>query len=68
MEVFLGAPGNPVSQALVMTSTDDWTVYRGIYRVPDDETETRFALTSRSGTSEGNLVDDAVLAPVEVTK
>lgn len=68
MEVFLGSPESPASQALVTTSTDDWKVYRGLYRVPDDEAVTRFALTSRTGTSEGNLVDDAVLAPLEVPK
>jgi hypothetical protein len=66
VEVFLGASDDPVSQALITTDTGEWVSYSGIYRVSDAEPVTRFALTSRTGSSQGNLVDAAVLAPIEL--
>jgi hypothetical protein len=66
IEVLLGPPESPVSQGSFTSSDQDWQEHSGIYRVGNDETVTRFSLASRSGTSEGNLVDNAVLAPIEV--
>ncbi len=68
LEVLLGPPESPVSQGSFTTSDRAWQEYSGIYRVGDDETVTRFALASRSGTTQGNLVDQAVLAPIEPTR
>lgn len=65
IEVFLGAPDRPVSQGAFTSSDRDWQQHDGLYRVASDEDVTRFALASRSGTAEGNLVDRAVLAPIE---
>ena len=68
IEVFLGAPESPASQGLFTSSDQEWQVHSGVYRVGSEETVTRFSLASRSGTSEGNLIDDAVLAPIEISK
>jgi hypothetical protein len=68
IEVFLGPPEAPASQGVFTSSTDDWQLHSGIYRLVDGEDVTRFALTSRSGTTEGNLVDAAVLAPIEIAR
>ncbi|RYZ07614.1 MAG: hypothetical protein EOO73_11600 [Myxococcales bacterium] len=65
IEVLLGPPESPRLQGALTTSTEQWREYSGLYRVGADESVTRFSLASRSGTSQGNLVDLAVLAPVE---
>lgn len=65
IEVLLGPPESPVSQGLFESSDDDWREHSGVYSVGADETVTRFSLASRTGTTEGNLVDRAVLAPIE---
>jgi hypothetical protein len=64
-ELLLGPPSAPVSQGLFESPIDVWTFYSGLYAVGADESVTRFALASRSGVSEGNLVDAVVFAPVE---
>jgi hypothetical protein len=68
IEVFLGPPESPISQGLFTSSDQDWQEHDGIYRVGNDETVTRLSLKSRSGTTQGNLVDHAVLAPIELVK
>lgn len=68
IEVFLGPRERPVSQGSFTSSDQDWQEYSGIYLVDADETVTRFSLASRSGTTQGNLVDHAVLAPIEAVK
>ncbi len=65
IEVLLGPPESPVSQGSFTSSTQDWQEHSGIYRVGDDEVVTRLSLASRTGTTQGNLVDAAVLAPIE---
>jgi hypothetical protein len=65
LELLLGPPNAPASQGSFESPNDTWTFYSGLYTVSDDEPVTRFALGSRSGTSEGNLVDAVVFAPVE---
>lgn len=65
IEILLGPPESPVSQGLFESSNADWQEHTGIYLVDSDEVVTRFSLASRSGTAEGNLVDRAVLAPIE---
>jgi len=65
MELLIGPFDTPVSQRTITDGPDAWTTSSGLYRVGDGETITRFALVSRSGVAEGNLVDAAVFAPVE---
>jgi hypothetical protein len=64
LELLLGPPDAPASQGLFESAADTWTFYSGLYLV-GDEAVTRFALASRSGITEGNLVDAIVFAPVE---
>jgi hypothetical protein len=66
IEVLLGPPDSPRSQGVFTSSDQDWREYSGIYRVGGDEAVTRFSLASRTGTTEGNLIDDAVLAPIQL--
>lgn len=68
IEVFVGPPEAPHSQGSFTSSEQDWQRHSGIYRVGSEETVTRLSLASRSGTTEGNLVDDAVLAPIELVE
>lgn len=65
LELLLGSPDAPLSQGVLESPSDTWTTYSGLYQVGVDETITRFALASRTGTSEGNLVDAVVFAPVQ---
>lgn len=65
IEILLGPPESPGSQGSYTSSDRGWQQHSGIYRVAADESVTRFAIASRSGTMEGNLVDDAVLSPIE---
>jgi hypothetical protein len=65
MELLIGPPEAPVSQRVLESPADTWTSYSGLYRVGRNESVTRFALASRSGTTEGNLVDAVTFAPVE---
>lgn len=64
-ELLLGVPDAPPSQGLIESSNQGWTSFSGLYRVGSDEPITRFALSSRTAGSEGNLVDGVVFAPVE---
>jgi hypothetical protein len=64
MEVRIGAPDSPISQGLISSPEDAWYAYSGLYRMSADEAVTRFALVSRSGVAEGNLVDQVLLAGV----
>lgn len=65
IEILLGPPESPVSRGLFESSNLEWQEHSGIYQVGTDEMVTRFSLASRTGTNEGNLVDRAVLAPIE---
>jgi hypothetical protein len=65
VELLIGPPDALVSQGVFESSNDDWTPNSGSYTVGKAEVVTRFALASRSGTSEGNFVDAVVFAPVE---
>lgn len=65
VELELGPPNAATSQGTFSSPTDAWYSYSGLYRTGPDETITRFALVSRSGTTEGNLVDSVVFAPVD---
>jgi hypothetical protein len=65
MEVRIGPPAATVSQGIFTSTNDAWYPYSGVYRVGAAETLTRFALVSRTGTLEGNLVDSIVFAPIE---
>ncbi len=65
LELLIGPPDAPTSQGVFSTDADAWHSYSGLYRVPDDAGNvTRFALASRTGLAEGNLVDAIVFAPV----
>lgn len=64
-ELLVGAPDAPASQGLIESSNEGWASFSGLYRVGLDEPITRFALSSRSAGSEGNLVDAVVFAPVQ---
>lgn len=64
LELLLGSPDAPASQGTFESPADSWSFYSGLYLV-GDESVTRFALASRSGSTEGNLVDAIVFAPVE---
>jgi hypothetical protein len=65
VEVLIGPPGATRSQSIVAAPTDEWREQRGLYRVGQRETMTRFMLASRTGTTEGNLVDAVTFAPVD---
>ncbi|HXK16323.1 MAG TPA: hypothetical protein VNG33_00865 [Polyangiaceae bacterium] len=65
VEVRIGPPDATVSQGIFSSTNDAWYAYSGVYRVGTAETLTRFALVSRTGTLEGNLVDNIVFAPVQ---
>jgi len=65
IEISLGPPGEPTSQGSFTSSERDWQEHSGIYLVGDEETVTRFAIASRTGTTQGNLIDRATLAPIE---
>jgi hypothetical protein len=64
-ELLVGAPDAPTSQGLIESSNEGWTSFSGLYRVGPSEPITRFALSSRTTGSEGNLVDAVVFAPVQ---
>jgi len=61
----VGPPDATSSQGIFTSSADYWTTYSGLYRSGPEETVTRFALVSLDGTTEGNLVDAVVFAPVD---
>ena len=65
VELLIGAPDALVSQGVFESSNDGWTLNSGFYVVGKGEPMTRFALASRSGTSEGNFIDAVEFAPVE---
>jgi hypothetical protein len=65
MELLIGPPDAPVSQGTFSSAANAWYPYSGLYRVGETETLTRFALASRTGLAEGNLVDSIVFAPVK---
>lgn len=65
IEVLLGPPERQASQGVFESSERDWQEHSGLYRVGKNETVTRFSLASRSGTAEGNLVDNGVVAPID---
>jgi hypothetical protein len=64
VELRIGSPRAEVLQGAFSSPEDAWYAYSGLYRVGSDEPLTRFALVSRTGTTEGNLIDDVVFAPV----
>jgi hypothetical protein len=68
IEVLLGPPESPVSQGVFESSDEEWEEHSGLYRVGKNETVTRFSLASRTGTTQGNFVDDGVVAPLEITR
>jgi hypothetical protein len=65
VELSIGPPDATVSQGLFSSPTGAWYRKRGLYRVGEAETITRFELASRSGIAEGNLIDAVVFAPVD---
>ena len=66
LELLIGPPDAPVSQGVFASDADAWHSYSGLYRVAEDaESVTRFALASRTGLAEGNLVDSIVFAKVK---
>jgi hypothetical protein len=65
LELLIGPPDVPVSQGTFSSAADAWYPYSGLYRVGETETLTRFALASRTGLAEGNLVDAIIFAPVK---
>jgi hypothetical protein len=65
LELLIGPPDAPVSQGTFSSAADAWYPYSGLYRVGETETLTRFALASRTGLAEGNLVDAIIFAPVK---
>jgi hypothetical protein len=65
VELLIGPPDAVVSQGVFPSPADAWYPYSGLYRVGSNEPVTRFALASRSGVAEGNLVDMVVFAPVD---
>jgi hypothetical protein len=65
LELLIGPPDAPASIGVFSSGVDAWQTQTGLYRVPDDAGRvTRFALASRTGLAEGNLVDAIVFAPV----
>lgn len=65
VELQLGPPDAVTSQGIFNSPADAWYPYSGLYRTAEDETVTRFALVSRTGLAEGNLIDAVVFAPVD---
>lgn len=66
LELLIGPPEAPVSQGVFASDADGWHSYRGLYQVAEDAGKvTRFALASRTGLAEGNLVDAIVFAKVK---
>ena len=65
MELQIGPPEAPVSQRIFSSTANVWSAYSGLYRVGVSETLTRFSLVSRTGVTQGNLVDAVVFAPIE---
>lgn len=65
VELQVGPLDATTSQGTFTSATDAWYPYSGLYRVGSAETVTRFALVSLSGTTEGNLLDAIVFAPVD---
>lgn len=65
VELRIGPRDATVSQGVFPSPEDAWYAYSGLYRVGEDEAVTRFALASRTGLAEGNLVDSVVFAPVD---
>jgi hypothetical protein len=63
-ELLIGPPDAPLSQGEFVSPNDDWYSYSGLYRLGPSESRTRFALASRFGTKEGNLLDAIYFAPV----
>ena len=64
VELRIGSPRAETLQGAFSSPEDAWYPYSGLYRVGNDEPVTRFALVSRTGAAEGNLVDSVVFAPV----
>jgi hypothetical protein len=65
VELQIGPPEAVTSQGIFPSPTGAWSPYSGLYRTGADETVTRFALVSRTGVAEGNLIDAVVFAPVD---
>ena len=65
VELRIGSPRAEVLQGAFSSPENAWYPYSGLYRVGNDEPVTRFALVSRTGTTEGNLIDNVVFAPVD---
>jgi hypothetical protein len=65
VELRIGSPRAEVLQGAFSSPEDAWYPYSGLYRVGNDEPMTRFALVSRTGAAEGNLIDSVVFAPVD---
>jgi hypothetical protein len=65
VELRIGPPDITSSQGVFTSAADAWYPYSGLYRVGDAERLTRFALVSRTGLAEGNLLDSIVFAPVD---
>jgi hypothetical protein len=65
IEISMGPPEEPTSQGTLTSSERDWQEHSGIYLVGDEETVTRFSIASRTGTTQGNLIDRAELSPIE---
>ena len=64
VELRIGPPDAERTQRVISSPEDAWYPRSGLYRVGNDELMTRFALVSRTGAAEGNLVDSVVFAPV----
>jgi hypothetical protein len=65
VELQIGPPDRLTSQGVFSSPADAWYPYSALYRVGDAEVLTRFALVSRTGLAEGNLLDSIVFAPVD---
>jgi hypothetical protein len=65
VELRIGPPDGTRSQGVFTSAADAWYPYSGLYRVGEAERLTRFALVSRTGLAEGNLLDSIVFAPVD---
>jgi hypothetical protein len=65
LEVLIGPPDAPASQGTFSADVTAWQPHSGLYRVAEQgEPVTHFALASRTGLADGNLVDSVVFAPV----
>jgi hypothetical protein len=64
VELRIGPPDAERTQRAISSPEDAWYPRSGLYRVGNDELMTRFALVSRTGAAEGNLIDSVVFAPV----